>query len=483
MRKKSELLFSLLLLPIDFVAILSAFIIAYAIRVKVDVRPVAHPFGILFFLKIFLLIIPFWILFFALSGLYNQSSLRSRVGEIGRTFVAVSAGVMFMIVVDFVSKTPLFPSKAVPIYAYGISLITVTLGRAIVRGLQRSLFRLGIGTYKSVIVGSGPLAQQLALSLADTATSGYDIIGVIDTAKGARSRMNPTPVNSSLEELLARLEGGTIDEIIQADSSLPPEAIFELVEYAANQQITYRFIPNQFGIFATHSELGTLAGMPMVAMKRTPLDGWGRIVKRGFDVVAATFGLIILSPVFLIVALAILVADPGPILYRHKRLSRSGKAIYIFKFRTMRQKFSKASHHKSDVEVFTELNRPDLVEEFERDQKVKNDPRVSRIGAFLRRNSIDELPQLLNIWWGDLSLVGPRPIVTAELDKYGTGSSVLLSLRPGLTGLWQVSGRNDISYDERVKLDMYYVENWSLWMDIRIILRTIVIVITRRGAY
>lgn len=388
-----------------------------------------------------------------------------------------------MIMVDFVSKTPLFPSKSVPVYAYGISLITVTFGRAIVRGLQRSLFRLGIGTYKSVVIGSGPLAQQLALSLADTSTSGYDIIGIIDTAKGARSRMNPTPVDKSLQDLVNRLEGGTIDEIIQADSSLPPEAIFELVEYAANHQITYRFIPNQFGIFATHSELGTLAGMPMVAMKRTPLDGWGRIVKRGFDVVASTLGLIILSPIFLLVAFSIKVADPGPVFYRHKRLSRSGKAIYIYKFRTMRQKFSKASHHQSDVEVFAELNRPDLVEEFERDQKVKNDPRVSRVGAFLRRNSIDELPQLVNIWWGDLSLVGPRPIVAAELDKYGTGSSVLLALRPGLTGLWQVSGRSDISYDERVKLDMYYIENWSIWMDIRIILRTILIVTTRRGAY
>jgi exopolysaccharide biosynthesis polyprenyl glycosylphosphotransferase len=485
MRKKSELLFSLLLLPIDFCAILGAFIVAYAIRVKVDVRPVAHPYGLIFFLKIFLLIIPVWILLFAFIGLYSQSSLRGRFQEVGRIFVAVSAGVMFMIMVDFVSRTPLFPSKAVPVYAYGLSLVTVTIGRIVVRAIQRSLFRKGVGTYKSLLVGSGPLAQQLAISLANTASSGYEIIGVIDSAKSADRRMTPLSVDSSLEAAVARLKGHQIDEIIQADSSLSPEAIFELVEFAANHQITYRFIPNQFGIFATHSELGTLAGMPMVAMKRTPLDGWGRIVKRGFDLVSATLGLIVLSPVFLVIAIVIKTTDPGKVFYRHKRLSRTGSPMYVYKFRSMYERYSTggAFSGKTDAEVFTELNRPELIEEFERDQKVKDDPRVTPIGRWLRHTSLDELPQLINILRGDISLVGPRPIVEAELENYGSNRSALLALKPGLTGLWQVSGRNDVSYDERVKLDIYYIENWTLWLDIKIILRTIVIVFGRRGAY
>ncbi|HUC87254.1 MAG TPA: sugar transferase [Candidatus Saccharimonadales bacterium] len=485
MRKQSELFFSLLLLPIDFCAILGAFIVAYAIRVKVDVRPVAHPYGLIFFLKIFLLIIPVWILLFAFVGLYNQSSLRGRFQELGRIFVAVSAGVMFMIMVDFVSKTPLFPSKAVPVYAYGISLVTVTAGRFIVRALQRSLFSKGIGVYRSILVGSGPLAQQLAISLAATATSGYTIIGVIDAAQGAASRMSPFPVDESLDTALKRLHGQPVDEIIQADSSLSPDAIFELVEYAANHQITYRFIPNQFGIFATHSELGTLAGMPMVAMKRTPLDGWGRIVKRGFDLVAAAVGLIVLSPLFLVIAIIIKISDPGRVFYRHKRLSRTGTPMYVYKFRSMYERYSTggAFSGKTDAEVFAELDRPELIEEFKREQKVKDDPRVTPIGRWLRHTSLDELPQLINILRGDISLVGPRPIVEAELANYGSNRSALLALKPGLTGLWQVSGRNDVSYDERVKLDIYYIENWTLWLDIKIILRTIVIVFGRRGAY
>jgi len=484
MRKKSELIFSLLLLPIDFVAILSAFLLAYGIRVRFDVRPVAHPLGIAFFLKIFLLIVPVWILIFAICGLYNQSALRGRLHELSRIFVGVSGGLMFMVVVDFLSKTPIFPSKAVPVYAYGFALITVTFGRIIVRTIQRTLFHYGVGAHRAVIVGSGTLAQQLADSLINTTNSGYELVGVLDSAQGAQGRMSPLRVDKNLQNLLNRLRGAHIDEIIQADSSLNSEEIFELVEYAANNHITYRFVPNQFGIFATHSELGTLAGMPMVAMKRTKLDGWGRIVKRGFDLVASIVGGIILSPVALIIAILIKLTDPGPVLYRHKRLSRSGKPIYVYKFRTMRRKFSTGEFKgKSDLEVFTAMDRSDLIEEFKRDQKVRQDPRVSSIGGFLRRTSLDELPQLVNIIRGDISLVGPRPIVQEELEKYGTGRSILLSLKPGLTGLWQVSGRNDVSYEERVKLDIFYIENWSLWLDIRIIIRTVLILVSGRGAY
>jgi exopolysaccharide biosynthesis polyprenyl glycosylphosphotransferase len=485
MRKKSELIFSLLLLPIDFVAILAAFIGAYAWRVKVDIRPVAHPLGIEFFLKIFLLIIPVWILFFALSGLYNQSSLRGRLQEIGKIFVAVSAGFMLVIVVDYASKTPLFPSKSVPVYAYGLSLLTVVLGREVIRNVQRSLFRIGIGTYKTVVVGSGELAQQLLDLLGHTRTSGYDIIGAIDTAKGASQRMKPVRVDHSITNLLNRLDGAQVDEIIQADSSLTQEQVFELVDYAAAHHITYRFIPNQFGLFAAHSELGTLAGIPMVAMRRTPLDGWGRITKRGFDIIMSLLGLVILSPLFLLIAIIIKVSDPGRVFYPHQRLSRTGRVIKVYKFRSMREKFSTGGQFsgKTDMEIFTELGRPDLVKEWLETQKVKSDPRVSAVGAFLRRTSLDELPQLFNILKGDISLVGPRPIVQEELKKYGQGRSTLLSLKPGLTGLWQVSGRNDISYDERVKLDIYYIENWSLWLDIRIILKTIRMVVSGRGAY
>jgi exopolysaccharide biosynthesis polyprenyl glycosylphosphotransferase len=464
---------------------LTAFVGAYAIRVKIDPRPVAYPLGIAFFLKVFLLVVPVVIVIFAVSGLYNLSSLRGRLQEAGKIFVAVSGGLMFMIALDFVSTKPLFSSKSIPIYAYGLSLVTVTLGRQVIRLTQRMLFRFNIGVHRVVLVGSGPIAQRIADDIRDTSHSGFKIVGVLDSAKGAQKRMNPIRVDRDLTNLLNRHGAGNIDEIIQADSSLGQEEILHLMSYAATNHIGYQFVPNQLGIFAAHSEINTMAGMPIVSIRRTPLEGWGRILKRAFDLVASLLGLIILSPLFLLIALAIKLTDPGPVFYRHKRLSRSGQYISIFKFRTMKEKYStgKGFSGKTDADIFRELGRPELVEEFAKEQKLKNDPRVSAVGSYLRRTSLDELPQLINILVGDISLVGPRPIVDAELEKYGVEQSKLFALRPGLTGLWQVSGRNDIGYDERVKLDIYYIENWSLGLDIKIILRTIWIVLTRRGAY
>lgn len=486
MRKRSELFFSLLLLPIDFVAIFGAFIAAYAIRVKVEARPVAHPLGIEFFAQVFLLIVPVWILIFALTGLYSQSNLRSRIQEIGKIFVGVSGGVMFMIVVDFISRQPVFPSKAVPIYAFGIALLAVAFGRELVRGVQRGLFRRYIGVHRTVIVGSGPVAQRLVATLKPTYRTGYDVIGALDTAKGAQQRMGKVRVDHSLANLINRIGGPfAIDEVVQADSALSPDEVLELVKYANEHHLTYRFVPNQFGLFATQSELGTVGGVPMVSMRKTPLDGWGRIVKRLFDVVLTTLGLIVLSPFFAIIALIIKTTDKGRVFYRHKRLSRSGRVIYVYKFRSMKEQYCTGGIYgdKTELEIFADMGRQDLVEEWERDQKVKEDPRISKIGGFMRRTSIDELPQLINILRGDISLVGPRPIVESELKRYGDGSSALLALKPGLTGLWQVSGRNDISYDERVKLDIFYVENWTLWLDIKILAQTVWIVLKRKGSY
>jgi exopolysaccharide production protein ExoY len=223
----------------------------------------------------------------------------------------------------------------------------------------------------------------------------------------------------------------------------------------------------------------------VLEIRLTSLEGWGRILKRAFDVVGATFGLILLSPVFLAVAISIKIADPGPIFYRHRRLSRAGSEVRVFKFRSMKQEFSSDPKYKgkTPVEVFELLGKPELAKEFVVSQKVKHDPRVSKIGDFLRRSSLDELPQLLNAFMGDMSLVGPRPIVPVELERYGNQGASFLALKPGITGLWQISGRSDVSYEDRVKLDIYYVENWSLMLDIKILLKTIVAITRKSGAY
>lgn len=207
--------------------------------------------------------------------------------------------------------------------------------------------------------------------------------------------------------------------------------------------------------------------------------------KRVFDVVLSSLALIVLAPLFLLIALAIRLTDPGPVFYRHRRLTLGGRPLEIYKFRTMHAQFSTGERFggRTDADVFGELGRSDLADEFALQQKLRGDPRISRIGAWLRRTSLDELPQLWNVLKGDLSAVGPRPIVDAELDRYGEACDQLLSFKPGLTGLWQVSGRCEVAYEERVRLDLQYVENWSLLLDLKILCRTLPAVLSGRGAY
>ena len=487
MRKRSELFFSLILVPVDCLALLSAFVAAYIVRVRVVQTPVAHPISGMTYLKLSLLVLPIWILIFAMVGLYSQSNLRARLSEIGKIVVAVSGGVMVLIILDFFSKTPIFPSKAVPIYAYGFGLVFVITARIIVRAIQRWLFRFGIGVHYVLLIGSGELAQRIYADLAQP-RSGFEIVGAIDTAHGAARRLPTVQLYGSLAEAESILKTPGIDQILQADSALSQEEIMELVTYATNRQISYRFVPNQFGLYATNATFSNVGGIPVLEIRLTPLDGWGRIIKRIFDLIGATIGLIVFSPIFLIIAIAIKISDPGPIFFRHRRLSRTGGEVFIYKFRSMRQRYCDDSKDpryqgKSPQEIFRLLGHPELIEEFERDQKVEHDPRISPIGNFLRRTSLDELPQLINAWVGDLSLVGPRPIVPKELERYGDQSASFLALKPGITGLWQISGRSDIGYDERVKLDIYYVENWSLWLDFKIIISTIRVIFSRDGAY
>ncbi len=486
MRKRSELFFSVILVPIDFLALLGAFVLAYIIRVKLEGRPVAHPVPSLEFLQIILILLPVWILIFALSGLYSQSSLRGRLDEIGKVFVAVSGGVMFSILLDFLQPVSLFPSKAVPIYAYGLGLLLVLALRTLVRAVQRWLFNFGVGVHNALIVGSGEIAQRLIKDLALT-RSGYRLLGCVDNARGAAKRMPGLPIYRTFADALEVLGSKrSIDEIIQADSALEQDEVLELVNYATNHHITYRFVPNQFGLYATNSALGSLAGVPMIEIQLTPLEGWGRVWKRIFDLMGSVVGIILLSPVLLVVAILVKVKEPdGPVLFRHRRLSRNGQDVFVMKFRTMKWKYSDGPNRpfKSALETFKAMGREDLIPEFLKVQKVENDPRVGKLGRILRKTSLDELPQLFNVLLGDMSLVGPRPIIPAELEHYGDRSASFLALKPGITGLWQISGRNDISYDDRVKLDIYYVENWSLVLDMKILLKTVFALISGRGAY
>jgi lipopolysaccharide/colanic/teichoic acid biosynthesis glycosyltransferase len=239
---------------------------------------------------------------------------------------------------------------------------------------------------------------------------------------------------------------------------------------------------------ADHAELH-LAPMP-THVDITELIGAesrsAAFIKRSMDILGATLLLILLGPLFLVVGLAIKISDPSaPVFYTHRRVGKGGRTINIIKFRSMDNNFAtgEGTPFATPVEAYAAMGRHDLCEEFAMSHKVALDPRVTTIGGFLRRTSLDELPQILSAFRGDLSLVGPRPITSEEVARWGDNADTLLAVKPGITGLWQVSGRSDVSFDQRVELDLEYVRHWTIWMDIKILLKTVPAVLHRRGAY
>lgn len=470
MYKKGDLLYTLLHVPIDTLALILAFSISYWLRgdgLEIYRLPFPEYLGLAY------KALPIWILIFALQGLYSKRNLFASAQNIFHIAIGSLAGwAAFVVYLVFLKneQSLVFP-RLLLVYLLILSFVFVYGGRLLLRMVQFFVRSAGYGRSRLLLVGSGVQAEQIESSLLERSDTGINFI----------KRINP----ETHEDMVKEIKKYHIDEVILAHKGLNDNQLFEYVRSAQDLNVVTHMIPNMFEIQASNVLFHTMAGTPILTFRQTPLDGWGRIVKRIIDTLVAVTSLIILSPFLLIISLIIKITDPGPVLYGHARISRSGKKIKVYKFRTMMTKYcvGPGFNPKSEIEIFKELGRDDLIEEFKRDQKVKDDPRITRMGKFLRKTSLDELPQLFNVLRGELSLVGPRPIVEDELKRYGRWGSYLLSIKPGMTGLWQVSGRNDVSYEERVKIDTHYVQHWSLWQDFVILIKTALIVIVGKSGY
>jgi exopolysaccharide biosynthesis polyprenyl glycosylphosphotransferase len=272
-----------------------------------------------------------------------------------------------------------------------------------------------------------------------------------------------------LKELTAKER---VDEVLLADPDLPKDQRYQLIDTANELHLDFKYAADIMGLARINTETVTLSGIPIVEVKKTSLEGWGRISKRIFDLLISVLLLIITSPLFLIISVLIKLESSGPVLYVNQRIGGKGRQFGLLKFRSM----------VKDAEAMKER----LLAQNERGEgplfKLKNDPRITRMGKFIRRWSIDELPQLINVLKGELSLVGPRPHEPHEVAKYQKHHKRLLDIKPGLTGLAQVSGRSDLPFEDEVKLDVYYIENWSLWLDLKILLQTPRAVLSARSA-
>ncbi|MGD8373700.1 MAG: sugar transferase [Candidatus Woesebacteria bacterium] len=473
---RSVKLYSIALIIGDFVTLLAAFVLAYVLRVQFDNRPLLNDVYAIDFLLTSLALIPLWIAVFMTLGLYRSNVYNRRLTEYGKLIEGCLIGILIIIGFAFVFDEPIFPARLVPFYAFLGALLFLLIERESLRQLREVMYRYGRGIRRVLIIGTSDAIADIAANIGDTKKSGYKVVAIASPKKLLPKNYKGRHY-SVLNSALKDLEHLKITTIVQTDLYDSSERNQAILHAAQANHIAYSFIPGEPEFYSGKNTVDVFLGYPVISVHQTPLIGWGVIAKRIFDLIATTLIAIILSPLLLIVVILQKILNPGPILFVNKRLGLYAKPFGLYKFRSMSQKYGGDA-----IKAFQKMGRPDLIEEYKINRKIVNDPRVTPFGKFLRATSIDELPQLINVFKGDISLVGPRPILPDELHFYKGRGALLHSVKPGITGLWQVSGRSDLSFDQRVELELYYAQNWSFWLDIKILFKTISAVFNKSGA-
>lgn len=475
MRKEPGFIYRICLLFGDALAIVFSFSFAYYFRTHIDVRPFFFTSELTDFIVSNLILLPVWLIIMVSLGTYKRSVLTRPMALAGRLFLASILGVMSIITYDFfvnnttIASSSLFPVRGIAVLTAVFCFVTLIIERAIISGVRKFFFRRDFGLLRTIIVGDSPNTTQLLMGI--WPETGFKVVGVV-----ARDKYVP-------DEWKKR----HYDSLDTAVKNLRPDAIIhtggknieEVNRVAINHHALYYYSPANDSIITLSGRVEWIAATPIVLIRTTPLHGPSLVLKRIIDIILSLIFIILTSPFMIIVFLAQKIADPkAPAIYKDTRLTRFDKEFGLYKFRSMKQEFSGLTPEQA----FEKMGKPELSKKYrEQGDFLKNDPRYTKLGSFLRKTSLDELPQFFNILKGDISLIGPRALQPQELKTYGD-RSLILSVKSGLTGLAQVSGRRDISFNERRTLDVYYVQNWSIALDISIFLRTIAAVLKHVGA-
>lgn len=472
---KSVRLYAISLMLADAFAILLAFTAAYILRVQLDHRPLINEILARDYFTTFLILVPFWIATFWSLGLYSPRVYQKRLTEYGKLIVGSFLGILIVLGFAFVSDQPVFPARLVAVYALIITFLLLLLVREILRIVRELMFHFGKGVQRVMIIGSGEAVSDIAKNISITNQSGFRVIAIV----GAKKAVDSAKLFRSLEAAIPEMKSLRIDTIIQTELYEDAERNQSIMALAQNNHIQYCFIPGESEFYSGKNQVDVFLGYPIISVYQTPLVGWGEVAKRIFDLFLVILTLPLWGTLLLLVALLQKLFNPGPVFYASDRLTRYSKPFSLLKFRSMKDR---PTAHLDAADEFRAMGREDLVKEYEKNRKVENDPRITLFGRILRATSLDEIPQLINVLKGDISLVGPRPILPQEMDLYRGRGALLHSVKSGLTGLWQVSGRSSLSFQKRVDLELYYAQNWSFWLDIKILFKTIGVVLFRTGA-
>jgi exopolysaccharide biosynthesis polyprenyl glycosylphosphotransferase len=411
-----------------------------------------------------------WLLAAWLHQVYDVYRLRPLGSELGRLLRAgVTTGVGIT-ALTFLAKHQQEVSRLFLVLFVVLAMAVLITGRTVLRYTARSARRRGFNGHVYAVVGTGALAEQLVERFATHPQWGYTFAGHVAMDAAALAPRSG-PVLGRLSDLGTILEDHVLDEIVFAVTRDRMNDLEDAIATCEELGVGVRICLDMFHSGPARMSVEDVAGLPTLALTRTPTSAVALAVKRVFDVAGSLAALLLLSPILAATALAVRLDSPGPVFFRQRRVGQNGRTFDMLKFRSM---YADAEQRLESLRAFNEMSGPVF--------KMTNDPRISRVGRFIRRTSIDELPQFWNVLRGEMSVVGPRPPVPSEVKQYKRWQRRRLSVKPGITCTWQVSGRNEINFDQWMELDLAYIDNWSIWRDVSIVARTIPAVLKARGA-
>jgi exopolysaccharide biosynthesis polyprenyl glycosylphosphotransferase len=468
-------LLRIVLASVDVAAIASGFALAYLLRFEAGItffyQPAESPVS--FYTTLVFWLIPIWLLIFAAFRLYDFEILFGGTWEYAKVFNACTFSMMSVIIASFLYPD-LIIARAWLLLSWLLVTFNVILGRFLFRRAIYFLRTRGRFLTAVLIVGANEEGLAVAEQFCVSPTNGVWLVGFVDNHISAGKEVSDgLRVLGSMDNLVEIIHQHGIQEVILASSALTRQQLLDIFHtFGSSDNVTLRLSSGLFEIMTTGMQVKEIGSVPLLRLNKVRLTGLEVLLKLGLDYSAALFGLILTAPLFLIIGLLVAWDSKGPIIHRRKVLGVGGKTFHAYKFRSM---------YINGDEILAQ--NEELMEEFQKDFKLKDDPRVTRIGKLLRRTSLDELPQLINVIRGEMSLIGPRMITEEEHERYGKWQMNLLTVKPGITGLWQISGRSDVTYEERVTLDMHYIRNYSIWLDLQILYQTVPKVLRGSGAY
>lgn len=456
----------------DNISIIMAFTSAWYIRQGITGLQLFYnpPAPFTMYLPVLVLVVIVFLCVFFISGLYQQIRSISYLKETINILKASILGVLLTFALAFCLKLG-FVSRSLLFLFWFLAILYLPIIRIVLRYFLASLYLKGYNSQQVLIVGKGELAEKVSIALSKHPELGFQIIGFIDEG-GNSEKASRVQTRGTINDLPDILHEKIVDEVVFAVPIEDCARMTEAIKLCEVEGIKVRIVADLFERTIARAKVDDLDGIPIITLETVPAQELAIAVKKVLDVIVSFLSLIILTPLFAIIAILIKIDSLGPVFFRQERIGQNGRRFTLLKFRSM---IEKAEQIKEQLQRLNETSGPVF--------KMRDDPRITKIGRFLRKTSLDELPQFINVLKGEMSLVGPRPPLPDEVTQYKNWQRRRLSIKPGITCIWQVSGRSDVSFEKWMEMDMEYIDNWSLGLDMKILLKTIWVVLHGKGSY